>query len=245
MSHQSNFKIVGYTAEPKIEEIVLLGKAKGIITMMDLGSGLFVDLKSKGLGEEQTVEDILKKKIDIVSFSGDKLLGGPQAGIILSNRKEFIIMMRNNPLLRALRIDKFTVSALEAILRIYLYSGNPIEELPHLHMAFLTEKDMKNKAQTIKRGIIKNCGKKIEVGITKGFSQMGGGSMPGEMIPTYLVTITHKKFSADKLLSLLRENTPPIIARKEKDEIIIDPRTVFTEEFPEIEKALKRICDKF
>lgn len=243
LSHRSNFRMVGFTNDPSIEDVVLLGKAKGLITMMDLGSGLLISMEKAGFENEPTVKEIVKKRMDIVSFSGDKLLGGPQAGIILGN-KELVAMMKSSPLSRALRIDKFTISALEAILRIYLYSDNPVKELPGLTMAFLTEDVIKRRALELKRGIKSAAKQKLNVEIEKGFSAMGGGSMPGELIPTYLVTLKHKRLKETKLLRLLRENIPPIIARIEKDRVVMDPRTIHPSEMKDIKKAIQSICEK-
>ena len=245
LSHRSNFKMVGFTNDPKIEEVVLLGKAKGLMTMMDLGSGLFISMKRKVFESELTVQDVLKRRVDLVCFSGDKLLGGPQAGIILSPQKEFITMMKSNPLLRALRIDKFTVSVLEKILRIYLYSDKPAEELPLLKMAFLAEEGLKKRAFSLRKKIASSSNGKLDMKIKKGFSEMGGGSMPGELLPTYLVVMRCKKIGESKFLRLLGENIPPIIARIEKGWIVMDPRTIFPEEFDEIEEAIRHICKEY
>ncbi|MCK4234980.1 L-seryl-tRNA(Sec) selenium transferase [candidate division WOR-3 bacterium] len=244
LSHRSNFRIVGFTKDPSVEEIVLLGKEKGIITMMDLGSGLLISMEKAGLRHEPTVKEIVDKKIDIVSFSGDKLLGGPQAGIILG-KKEFVTVFKNSPLSRALRIDKFTISALEVILRIYLYSDDPVMELPGLRMAFIKNVVIKKRAQTLKNEIIAVTKKKAIVEIEKGFSEMGGGSMPAEVMPTYLVTIKVKGIKEEKLLKLLRENNPPVIARIEKDRVVMDPRTIFPNEIKDIKEAMREICGKY
>ncbi len=244
LSHRSNFKIIGFTNDPSIEEVVLLGKAKGLITMMDLGSGLLVNMEAAGFKNDPTVKEVVKRKIDIVSFSGDKLLGGPQAGIILG-RKELVTMLKSNPLSRALRIDKFTISALEAILRIYLYSDDPTEDIPTLSMAFLTEDVVKKSALVLRRAINTVTKRRINVGVEKGFSEMGGGSMPGESIPTYLITLRHKRINETKLLKLLRENTPPIIARVEKDSVVLDMRTIYPDEIKDVKEAIRMICERY
>jgi len=241
--HRSNFKIVGFFADPTIEEIVSLGKEKGLITMMDLGSGLLIKLK--GFEDEPTIMEVLRRNIDIVSFSGDKLLGGPQAGIILGMNASVIQKMKRNPLLRALRIDKFTISSLEAILRVYLYSDNPIEDIPALSMFYLTKKELKKRAFMLETEISKVIGEEIILQVKDGFSEMGGGSLPGELLPTYLVALKHKKIDESKLLKLLRVNIPPIIARIEKDWVVMDPRTIFPEEFKEIKQAVKNICEEY
>ncbi len=239
--HRSNFKMVGFTADPTIEEIVSLGKEKGLITMMDLGSGLVAKLK--GFENEHTSQGILKKKIDIVSFSGDKLLGGPQAGIILGTNKEIIEKIKHNALLRALRVGKFTISSLEVILRMYLYSDNPIKDIPGLSMFYLTKGELKKRASRLKEEISKVTEGLIRLQVKQGFSEMGGGSLPGEFLPTYLVVMKHKKMSESKFSKLLRENIPPVIVRIENERVVMDPRTIFPEEFKEIKQAVKKICE--
>lgn len=243
LSHRSNFRIVGFTSDPSIEEIVLLGKEKGIMTMMDLGSGLLIDMEKAGLVGEPKVKDIVKKKVDIVSFSGDKLLGGPQAGIILG-KKEFIKMVKKNPMSRALRIDKFTISALEQILRIYKYSDNPADEIPGMSMAYTSLDTIKKKAHSLKKSIRGVARDKIEVNIEKGFSEMGGGSLPGEHMPTYLVLLSHKELKDTELLVALRNEEPPVIARIKSGKVVLDPRTIFSSELGDIREAVKRICYK-
>jgi L-seryl-tRNA(Ser) seleniumtransferase len=243
LSHRSNFRIVGFTSDPSIEEIVLLGKAKGIMTMLDVGSGLLIDMEKAGLVGEPRVKDVVNKRLDIVTFSGDKLLGGPQAGIILG-KKEFITMVRKNPMSRALRIDKFTISALEQVLRIYRYSDNPVSELPGISMAYTSMDDIKKKANSLKRRIRAVAKGNMEVTIEKGFSEMGGGSLPGEHLSTYLVLLSHKKLKDTELLAALRNEEPPVIARIKNNKVALDSRTIFSSELGEIGEAVKRICNK-
>ena len=209
--------------------------------MMDLGSGLLVDLTGAGMKHESTVQEMVRTDIDLVSFSGDKLLGGPQAGIILG-RKDLIAKLRKNPLSRALRIDKFTISTLEHILRIYLYSENPLSEIPGLRMTFMKTSMIKKRARELKELIQQNCGKRATVSVGKGFSEVGGGSLPAEVLPTYLVMISINGLKPKKVLELLRNHHPPIIARIEHDEVIMDPRTLFSDDIQEIGEACGTIC---
>ena len=241
LSHRSNFRMVGFTKDPEVKEVVLLGKAKGIVTMMDLGSGLLISMEGAGLKHEPTVQEMVKTELDIVSFSGDKLLGGPQAGIILG-RKSLVNALRKNPLSRALRVDKFTISALEYILRIYLFADNPVKEIPGLAMAFLKTSAIKKRAHSLKRSLQEAVKAKVQVTVAKGFSEVGGGTMPAEVLPTHLVMIVVKGMKTKKLLELLRSNIPPIIARIEHDRVVMDPRTIFPQEINEIQKAIAHIC---
>jgi L-seryl-tRNA(Ser) seleniumtransferase len=243
LSHRSNFRMVGFTSDPSVSEVVALGREKDIKTMMDLGSGLLVDLKVAGMKHEPKVQEMVGTGIDIVSFSGDKLLGGPQAGIILG-KKDLIARLRRNPLSRALRIDKFTIAALEHILRIYRYSEDPFIEIPGLRMVFMKAQTIKKRAQELKRHIQQNCGAGALVSIDKGFSEVGGGSLPAEVLPTHLVMVSIVGLKPKRILELLRSNQPPIIARIEHERIVLDPRTIFFDEIEEIGKALGVICKK-
>ncbi|TET24938.1 MAG: L-seryl-tRNA(Sec) selenium transferase [Candidatus Cloacimonadota bacterium] len=241
LSHRSNFRMVGFTKDPEVKEVVLLGKARGIVTMMDLGSGLLISMEGAGLKHEPTVQEMVKTELDIISFSGDKLLGGPQAGIILG-RKSLVNALRKNPLSRALRVDKFTISALEYILRIYLFADNPVMEIPGLAMAFLKTSVIKKRAHSMKQSLQEAGKAKVRVTMAKGFSEVGGGTLPAEVLPTHLVMIVVEGLKTKKLLELLRSNIPPIIARIEHDRVVMDPRTIFPQEINEIQKAITRIC---
>jgi L-seryl-tRNA(Ser) seleniumtransferase len=240
LSHRSNFKMVGFTTDPSVEEVARLGKERDIKTMMDLGSGLLVSMAGAGMKHEPTVQQMVKTGIDLVSFSGDKLLGGPQAGIILGNR-ELIGKLRKHPLSRALRIDKFTIAALEHILRIYLYDEDPLSGITGLRMAFMKPSKIRKRAQELKQSIELACGQRAAVSIGKGFSEVGGGSLPAEVLPTHLVMVSISGLKPKKVLELLRKEHPPIIARIEHDQVILDPRTLFDDEINNIGEALGTI----
>ncbi len=243
LSHRSNFRMVGFTSDPSVREVVALGREKGVKTMMDLGSGLIADLSGAGLRHEPTVQEMVATDIDLVSFSGDKLLGGPQAGIILGN-KDLIARLRKNPLSRALRIDKFTIAALEHVLRVYLYAEDPVRVLPGLRMAFAKETEIKARAKRLQARILKGCGGAVEVLISKGFSEVGGGSLPAEVLPTHLVRIAINDLKPARVLALLRTHHPPVIARIEHDLVVMDPRTIFDDEIEIVGSALESICEE-
>jgi L-seryl-tRNA(Ser) seleniumtransferase len=244
LSHRSNFRMVGFISDPSVKEVVVLGREKKVKTMMDLGSGLVVDMAATGMKHEPRVQEMVRTGIDLVSFSGDKLLGGPQAGIILGKR-DLIAKLRKNPLSRALRIDKFTIAALEYILRIYRYSEDPVNEIPGLRMAFMKTAAIKKRAQQLAGCIAQNCGAKAEVSIMKGFSEVGGGSLPAEVLPTHLVMVSISSVKPRKVLAFLRDLQPPIIARIEHDQIVLDPRTVFDEEMQDIGDAFGALCKQY
>jgi L-seryl-tRNA(Ser) seleniumtransferase len=242
LSHRSNFRMIGFTSDPSVNEVAALGREKDIMTMLDLGSGLLVDMAGAGMKHEPTVQEMVKTNIDLVSFSGDKLLGGPQAGIILGNRKP-ISKLRRNPLSRALRIDKFTIAALERILRIYRYSEDPASEIPGLRMAFAKKAEIQKRARDLKAQIEQECGGKARVTIGKGFSEVGGGSLPAEVLPTHLVLISIEDLKPKQVVQRLRNNVPPVIARIEHDRVVMDPRTLFSDEIRIVSTALGAICN--
>lgn len=237
--HTSNYKIIGFTEEVSSSRLVEIGLKFNIPIMEDLGSGVMVDLRKYGLEYEPTVQDCIKAGVDIVTFSGDKLLGGPQAGIIVG-KKKYIDLMKKNPLTRALRVDKLCLSSLEAILRIYRDS-DPVEIIPTLKMLTTKEKDLYNSAIELKNMISEIPGIKSE--IIKLNSLAGGGSLPQERFPSYGVTITVEGLSANGLEKKLRQNIIPIIARIISDTVTVDVRTLFYDDYRIIVDALKHIVE--
>jgi L-seryl-tRNA(Ser) seleniumtransferase len=238
--HTSNFRIVGFTEEADIESLVALGKNRGIPVMDDLGSGCLIDLDQYGLQHEPTVRETLATGIDVVTFSGDKLLGGPQAGIIVG-KKDVLKRIKKNPLNRALRIDKFTLAALEATLMHYL---NPVAAVNKIRsLKALTEPvaDVKKRAEELIEKLQKENFDSLIFTLREDFAAAGGGSLPTQQIPTFLVGITNKKMSASKMEEKLRKIEVPIIVRVDKDEILIDLRTVAEDEFAFIVEGLKQI----
>ncbi|SHJ82632.1 L-seryl-tRNA(Sec) selenium transferase [Paramaledivibacter caminithermalis] len=237
--HTSNYKILGFTKEVDIEEMVLLGKKYDIPVIEDIGSGTLVDLSKYGLTYEPTVLESISKGADIVTFSGDKLLGGPQAGIIVG-KKKYIEKMKKNQLTRALRVDKMTLTALEATFRLYLDEKMALENIPTLKMLTMDIDEIKQKAEVLHRKIEQKI-KTITAKIIPGYSQVGGGAMPLKDLPTYLISLNSKNLSAKGLEELLRKNKFPIICRINDDKVLLDVRTIKAEEFDIIAKTLNSI----
>lgn len=214
-AHRSNFQIIGFTSEPTLEEIVTISHQAGVPVVDDLGSGSLIDTAEFGLGHEPMVQESLEAGVDLVCFSGDKLLGGPQAGIILG-KLELINKLKKHPLARAIRADKLCLAALSATMLHYLKS-EALTEIPVWSMISEPLEQIKSKA-----------GRWIEFlgqgDVVEGKSTVGGGSLPGETLPTWLIAFSVRH--PNKVLSSLREAQPPIIARLEEDRLVLDPRTV-------------------
>ena len=235
--HTSNFKIVGFTAEVALTDLVGLGGTRGIPVMEDLGSGCFVDLSRFGFTEEPLVQDSVKAGADVVTFSGDKLLGGPQGGIILG-REDIIRRVRANPLNRAVRIDKLTLAALESTLRLYLDEERAFREIPTLAMLTVSETRLIRKARRLARRIRSEVGDRLEVALRRDISQVGGGAYPLQELPTRVVSVRAKSVSPNDLERRLRQHHPPVIARIRRDELILDLRTIQDDEFSLVAQAL-------
>lgn len=235
--HTSNYKILGFTESVEISELKKLGDKYNIPVIEDLGSGVFIDLSKYGLSYEPTVMDSLKQGADIVTFSGDKMLGGPQAGIIIG-KKEYIEKMKKNQLTRALRVDKLTICALEATLRMYLDENKAVKEIPTLRMLTYSMCDLEAKANNLYSKIIE---KNIDamVSIEDGLSQVGGGSMPLETIKSKVIAIVPNKINVSTLEKRLRLSSSHIIGRVYNNKYILDIRTIFEDEFDIIAKELK------
>lgn len=240
--HTSNYRIVGFTESVVNEELVEIGKKYDIPVVEDLGSGVLIDLSKYGITYEPTVQDAIRAGVDVVSFSGDKLLGGPQAGIIIG-KKKYIDKMKKNPLTRALRIDKFTAAALEVVLQEYLSEERAIKHLPVLQMITKPLAEVDKEARKLKR-FLKSLDLDVELGIEKCESQIGGGSLPLERIPSVAVTIKPNKISTAELEERMRFLEVPIIPRAVNDKILIDVRTIGVENFESF-RQLKtyHICD--
>jgi len=234
--HSSNFKIVGFTESAPIEELSELGKKHNIPVIEDIGSGALINVGKYGLHDEPLVKESLKKGADIVSFSGDKLLGGPQCGIIVG-KKEYIAEMRKHPLYRALRADKMTIAALEATLRVYADVQVAEREIPVLSMLSQTKEILHSRAEALYEKI-EELGGKVEIIETK--SVAGGGSVPGLELDSYAVAPIGA-MSADKMEQILRGMHVPIIGRIESDRYFIDMRTVFEDDYDYIANAVAEI----
>ncbi len=223
--HASNYQIVGFTAEVGLEELVELGRKHEVPVMQDLGSGCFVDVTPFGLQGEPLVQDTVRSGADVITFSGDKLLGGTQAGIILG-RREVIAELRRNPLTRALRVDKLTLAALEATLRLYRDENTAIQAIPTIRMIATDQKTLEDRAQGLVKALRANIPESIEVEIMDGSSMVGGGALPTQTLPTKLVAISSKEASAARLEAHFREYVPPIIGRVEQELFLLDTRTL-------------------
>ncbi len=225
-THPSNYRIQGYAASVSSRELASLGKELGIATLEDLGSGLLLDLSRFGLPSEETVADILKSGMDMVCFSGDKLLGGPQAGIILGKRS-FIRELKANPLLRALRVDKFTIAVLEAILKIYLESEeSALKTLPLLRMITADAGIIRSRARRMSRKLTSILEGKALVEVEPSEARIGGGSFPVEKIGSFALSISPLAISDEECFRRLLSCPAPVLARKEKGKVLLDLRTV-------------------
>ena len=238
--HRSNFAIVGFTEQPSLEELVALGNKHKIPVMEDLGNGAMIDLRSIGINNESGVAESIRAGVDVVTYSGDKLLGGPQAGI-LSGRSEIIQKIRSNPMFRALRVDKLIYAALEAVLSDYVRGNH--DAIPALRMMRLPAGEIRARAEALSDQL-KPEQNKLEVEIISGESIIGGGTAPSATLPTHLLAITHAEMSADEISRELRTHAghPPIVARVEEGRVLIDLRTVFPEQDATILFALRALA---
>ena len=234
--HPSNFRIVGFTARPSLEELVELAQRHNLTSMEDLGSGCLVDLSPQGIRDEPTATASLKTGVDVITFSGDKLLGGPQAGIV-AGKREPLERIRKNPLFRALRVDKLTIAALEATISLYLQGK--LQAIPALRMIQLSREAIRERAARLAEKISARA--QFSARVQDGDSVIGGGSTPAQSLPTALLAVTHSRHSAQELEGLLRRNSPPVIARVEQDTLLLDLRTVFEDQDEELLQALERI----
>jgi len=232
--HRSNFRIVGFTEQPALEELVELGRRRSLPVMEDLGSGALFDLRSVGIEGEPGVSDSLRAGVDVVTYSGDKLLGGPQAGM-LSGRTELIARIRSNPLFRALRVDKLTYAALEATLLAYVRGDH--DRIPALALIRLPMGEIRRRAEALASALGRKS-RGLAVELVEGESVIGGGSTPGAALATVLVAVTAEGLSADELAARLRAADPPVIARVEEGRVLLDLRTVFAEQDAAVASAL-------
>lgn len=237
--HTSNYRICGFTEEVGSKELVALGRDKNIPVIEDLGSGVLIDLAKYGLPYEPTVQEAALSGMDIITFSGDKMLGGPQAGIIIGKRK-YIESMKKNPLTRAFRIDKMTLAALEGTLKLYLDEEKAIKNIPVLRMLTEDKKDVEKKAVVLHNKLKSSIGDYCFISIEDDYSEVGGGSMPLHKIATAVISLDCHKMTANELEKRLRENQIPIITRIYRNRVIIDMRTIWEDEFDIIEEALKK-----
>lgn len=227
--HTSNYRIVGFTREVDLDELVSIGKEKNVPTMMDLGSGCLVDLAPYGLADEITVQEVLSRGVDVVSFSGDKLLGGPQAGIV-AGKAEFIENMRSNPLARALRMDKLTLAGLEATLQEYIRPEGPAAGIPTLGMITRSPQELEEAAARVADALRGTVGGHARITIEPGVGRVGGGALPMSDLPGPRIAIRPLKTSAARFEHALRSGTPPVIVLVKDDAVLMDPRTILPEQ---------------
>ena len=240
--HTSNFKILGFTESVSLEDMCKLGREKDIPVIEDIGSGVLVDLSKYGLEYEPTVQDSIKAGVDIVSFSGDKLLGGPQAGIIVG-KKKYINKMKKNPLTRAFRIDKFTATILEMIFMEYLSEENAIKNIPVLSLITKDVSEIEKSAVKLYE-MLDSIKEVADVKIEDTLSQIGGGSLPAERLPSKCVSIKPLNISTARLEEELRYGDTPIVGRIEQDKLIIDMRTILDDEYEMLSNKLIKVLNK-
>ena len=236
--HTSNYRIVGFTAEVSLEELVDLGQRHRLPVMEDLGSGTLLDVSRWGLEKEPTVVEVVQSGCDLVTFSGDKLLGGPQAGIIVG-REKLVRALRSNPLNRALRIDKLTLAALEATLKLYRNEEQALRDIPTLAQMAIPLPQLHRRARRLYRLLTKDPPPEISLEIIPTTSQVGGGALPLSFLDSYALSFTPGRISVAELEQKFRSFSTPIIGRIEKDKFLLDVRTLQDDDPPFISACLK------
>jgi L-seryl-tRNA(Ser) seleniumtransferase len=246
--HTSNYRVVGFHCSVALAELREIARAAGLPLLVDLGSGNLCDFAAAGCPQlardEPEVRKVVAEGADIVTFSGDKVLGGPQAGVIVG-RKEYIEAIGKNALNRALRIDKMTLAALEATLRLYLDPALAVKRIPTLRLICASAQELRQKALKLARmlrPVLKDGlgGTAAEISVRPGYSLIGGGSFPERLLPASLVCVALKEFSAESLRGLLLKTDPPLVGKIEEDKFCLDVRTLEAEEFPLVREAFKQ-----
>ena len=238
--HASNYRMIGFTSDVSIREMAEIAHQRGLPLADDIGSGCLVDITQWGLPSEPLVQDSIRDGADLVCFSGDKMLGGPQSGIIVG-KKEYIDRIKRNPLVRTIRCGKLTYSALEATLKLYLEPEKLPEKLPVLKLLLRKPQEIGGKERAFLRKIKPYIEGKCAAKVMNGFSQMGSGSLPGRDMPTKVIALNPQTMTVDELAYKLRRNVPPIFARIESESVVMDFRTVFPDDIPHLVEAIKRI----
>jgi L-seryl-tRNA(Ser) seleniumtransferase len=239
--HTSNYRVVGFTQEVELADLVELGARRGVAVMEDQGSGVLVDLRQWGLPYEPAVGESVATGADVVTCSGDKLLGGPQAGI-LAGRSHVIAALKKHPLARAVRLDKMTLAALETTLRLYLDTERAVREIPTLRMLSATQAEMAERAARLAEEISRAGGDAYTAGTAEDVSRAGGGALPMADIPTVVVTIAPRDIGVVELERKLRLGDPHVIARIQEDRLLLDPRTLMAADERDIVDALSRLA---
>jgi len=241
--HRSNYSVIGFTAEVSLKELVELGNQHDTLVMEDLGSGTFIDFLKYGLVKEPTVQESVAAGADVVTFSGDKLLGGPQAGIIVG-KKHVLDQIKKNPLARALRIDKLTLAALEVTVRLYRDEAIAVRRIPTLRMLTMNIKEIEQRASKLMENLKKIDAFRLRLDLIEHSSKAGGGALPLLELPSKCLRIQIEGLSANTLEKNMRKNSPPIIGRIEDNAFIIDPRTLQDDDLPIIESAFENVLKR-
>lgn len=236
--HTSNYHMIGFTASVEAAELVALARARGLLVIEDLGSGVLLDPAAYNLPPEPRVQDSVAAGVDLVTFSGDKLLGGPQCGII-AGRRELVERIRGNQLARALRVDKCTVAALEATLKLYLDEAEAVRCIPVWRALTAAPEALKERAVRLAERLAAVVGPE-GVEIWRGGSKVGGGALPAAELPTFLVSLLPSRITAAEMAARLRAGDPPVIVRLQQERLLLDPRTVFTEQDEALVEAARR-----
>jgi L-seryl-tRNA(Ser) seleniumtransferase len=234
--HQSNFRIHGFTEAASLEELVVLGRKHGIPVVDDIGSGAMVDFAQFGLPDEPVAADSIRAGADLVLFSGDKLLGGPQAGIIVG-RNALVEKIERDPLMRALRLDKMTLAALEATLRLYLDQEKALAEVPVLRLLGLPLKELRQRAERLTQRLRGISGISAKARDDEAF--VGGGSLPDRALPTAVIELTAAGFGDAELARRLRSGNPAVLGRVQGGAVLLDLRTVFAEQEDAVVDAVR------
>jgi len=238
--HASNFRIIGFTKEVTAEELRPLADQHDLPLIEDLGSGNFHNFGSLGIFTEPTVQESVASGIDVVTFSGDKVLGGPQAGVIVG-RKKYLDLIKKNPINRAMRIDKMTLAAMEATLRLYLDPDKARERVPTLAMITMPQEELRGRAERLQDVLASELGGLAKLSVVPGISRVGGGSFPEMDLPTHLVALTATgDISPDELKKRLLATDPPLIGRIEDDVFCLDPRTLRGDSYLTVASSLKQ-----
>ncbi|MBN2899425.1 MAG: L-seryl-tRNA(Sec) selenium transferase [Clostridia bacterium] len=238
--HTSNYRILGFTQEIEASELVELSHKYDIPVIEDIGSGSFIDFSKYGLMKEPTVKEAVAAGIDVVTFSGDKMLGGPQAGIIVG-KKAYVDAMKKNQLTRALRVDKMTLSALEGTLMHYLDEEKALLEIPTLRMLTMTHVETIERIERLKMAIENKGLKGLRLTLCDDYSEVGGGSLPLEKLPSRVLKVTIEGYSPNQLVDALRTLSVPVIGRIFEDEVVLDSRTLFDEELELVADLLEEL----
>lgn len=241
--HTSNYRVVGFTYQPELADLVAIAHARNVPVYEDLGSGSLIDLRAYGIGDEPVVNESIRAGVDIVSFSGDKLLGGAQAGILVG-KKEYIARLKKNQLTRALRVDKFTLAALEATLLLYRDEEKAKRDIPTIWMLLRTPETIQPEAERLCTGLAASFGERASVQIEPGLSQVGGGSLPTAELPTWHVTVRSRQFSLNELEHQLRHVDLPVMTTLHKEALHFDVRTIFPREIERVVESVRQAVER-